>query len=162
MGTADLEDASAASAAVLAGHFMIWAGPATTMHQRKFVPDILTCILIQPLGLMKDAQIALYVFMLLMNCVQYFASRSGHAASRDQHVLVGALTLIFLTMKYVEPVSEPATTTTLTTTTKPLCATEHTNVNAVIGTVLQVSVQAVLCSVVAKVVVSIMRCRVAT
>merc|ERR1712151_555773 len=90
------DDASAAAAAVLAGHFMIWSGPATTMHQRKFVPDIITCILIQPLGLMedvavilatwagetpksqKDAQIALYVFMLLMNCVQYVASRSLH------------------------------------------------------------------------------------
>merc|ERR1712203_1075702 len=45
---AKLEGASAASAAVLAGHFMIWAGPPTTMHQRNFVPDVLTCVLMQP------------------------------------------------------------------------------------------------------------------
>merc|ERR1719188_1796767 len=88
-----LGDVSAAVAAVLAGHFMIWSGAPTTMHQRKFIPDIVTCILIQPLGLFEDvgvilatwagataqsqkeAQIALYVFMLLMNMVQYFSTQ---------------------------------------------------------------------------------------
>lgn len=81
---------SAATAAVLAGHFMIWAGPATTMYQRKFVPDWWTCTIIQPLGLMEDvavilatwagvsltsrrhAEVSLLGFMAVMNVVDYF------------------------------------------------------------------------------------------
>merc|ERR1711998_729422 len=83
----------AASAAVLAGHFMIWSGPATTMCQRKFVPDWFTCAIIQPLGLMEDvavvlaawagesaasekqAEIGLYIFMAAMNLVNWAAHR---------------------------------------------------------------------------------------
>merc|ERR1719183_1587100 len=44
-------DETAASAALLAGHLMIWAGAPTTMYSRLFVPDAVTCCLIQPLGL---------------------------------------------------------------------------------------------------------------
>ncbi|CAK0802837.1 unnamed protein product, partial [Prorocentrum cordatum] len=180
---AGFDDKGAASAAVLTGHFMIWAGPATTMHQRMFVPDIITCVLIQPLGLMEDvavvlatwagetpqsqkaAQIALYVFMLLMNCVQYITSRSEfiaftsmHAASSARHLIVGALTLIFLTLKFLQPVNEPSTTSTFTTSAISFCATEHTNVTAVTWTVLQVSAEAVMCSVLAKVLVNCFPC----
>merc|ERR1712216_778991 len=39
------ETASASSAAVLAGHLMMWAGTPATMHQRNFVPDWHTCVL---------------------------------------------------------------------------------------------------------------------
>merc|ERR1719163_904177 len=86
-------DDSAAAAAVLAGHFMIWAGPATTMYSRKFVPDWWTCVFIQPLGLLEDvaivlaawagepgtnnqqyAEISLYFFMLLMNGIRAILS----------------------------------------------------------------------------------------
>lgn len=83
------DDATCASAAVLAGHFMIWAGPATTMCQRLFVPDLVTCALIQPLGLMEDvavvlatwagesaesarlAEMGMYLFMMLMNLLNF-------------------------------------------------------------------------------------------
>jgi hypothetical protein len=103
-------DHDAAAAAVLGGHFMIWSGPATTMHQRKFVPDWWTCIFIQPLGLMEDvaivlatwagesassqrsAEISLYFFMLLMNGVRanvvnkdLITRRDGHSARYARH-----------------------------------------------------------------------------
>merc|ERR1712137_602953 len=85
---------SAASAAVLAGHFMIWAGPATTMYQRNFIPDWTTAVFIQPLGLFEDvavvltawagsspedqrwAECSLYVFMMVMNITRYLGTRT--------------------------------------------------------------------------------------
>lgn len=87
MKALETQDESAAAGAVLMGHFMIWAGPATTMYQRLFVPDVVTCILVQPLGLLEDvlvtlaawaasspknekgAELALYFFMMTMNLV---------------------------------------------------------------------------------------------
>lgn len=90
-----------ASTAVLAGHFMIWAGPATTMCQRKFIPDFLTCALIQPLGLMEDvavvlatwagsspqsqkrAEMGLYLFMMAMNVAHWATRDAQKEATRD-------------------------------------------------------------------------------
>ena len=84
-------DEKSAAGGVLAGHFMLWAGPATTAYQRKFVPDWLTCVVVQPLGLLEDvavvlatwagtsdehqrkAEISLYIFLLLVNVTRYAA-----------------------------------------------------------------------------------------
>lgn len=97
---ANVDNEGAASAAVLSGHFMIWAGPATTMCQRKFVPDWSTCAIIQPLGLMEDvgvvlaawagksatsakqAEIGLYIFMATMNFLNW-ATRAERKKTGD-------------------------------------------------------------------------------
>jgi hypothetical protein len=108
---------SSAAAAVLAGHFMIWSGPAATAHQRKFVPDWWTCVFIQPLGLAEDvavvlatwagtsaanqksAEIALYFFMLAMNAVRAIcvgSARCSHACRErlTEHLVVFALVVV--------------------------------------------------------------------
>jgi len=112
---AGAEAKSASAIAVLAGHFMIWAGPATSMYQRLFVPDWVTCCFIQPLGLLEDvavvlaawagsasqnekpAEISLYMFMMYMNFVTLITFRMAHgpATMRDftQHLIVGLLTM---------------------------------------------------------------------
>jgi len=162
----------AASTAVLAGHFMVWSGPATSMYQRKFVPDWITCILIQPLGLFEDvavvlatwagqsaksqqeAEIGLYGFMIAMNCVRYLSTRRNSSEDKDfwfEHLIVMVLTILAMVFRVMDPVPEIITTTT-TTMSPPLCATEHSNTGALIHTVLKVSALALAFRVVALVV----------
>jgi hypothetical protein len=55
----EMDPVAACAAAVLGSHFMFWAGPATTMYQRRYVPDWTTAAFIQPLGLMEDVAVVL-------------------------------------------------------------------------------------------------------
>jgi hypothetical protein len=132
----------AAATAVLAGHFMIWAGPATTMYSRKFVPDWWTAIIIQPLGMAEDvavvlatwagesvrdrqkAELALYAFMLVMNFVNCITDWEPGISRRRRHVqrvIVACLTA-FLGgyIRYYQNNWAPFSTDedTFTTTTK--------------------------------------------
>jgi len=185
---AKLEDTTAASAAVLAGHFMIWAGPPTTMHQRNFVPDWITCVLMQPLGLMEDvavvlatwagatatsqkqAQIALYGFMLLMNLVRFAALKNSNRRGQSplgveeadclqrapnpgcRHAMVAILTIIFAVVRFQEPVIDPVAIPTTTVATTLPCATDPSNVGAIFWTIATVSVEALAFSLTAKLV----------
>merc|ERR1712032_1336867 len=63
---------------------------------------------------------------------------------------VASMTLFFLVWTSFKHVVEPTTTTT-TTSAPELCATEHSNVKAIVSTVLQVSAEAVVFSFLAKV-----------
>jgi len=122
--TAGAETKSASAVAVLAGHFMIWAGPATSMYQRLFVPDWVTCCFIQPLGLLEDvavvlaewagsapgnekaAEVSLYVFMLYMNLVAFYTSwiakgRPDNNKELIQHLLVGLMTVLLAVWRHV-------------------------------------------------------------
>ena len=83
---------------------MFWAGPATTMHQRLYVPDWTTAALIQPLGLAEDvavviatwaasdprnaihAELALYLFMLAMNAANYSAKAAPPRSECVEHL----------------------------------------------------------------------------
>eukprot|EP00928_Gymnodinium_smaydae_P093827 TRINITY_DN7815_c0_g1_i4.p1 TRINITY_DN7815_c0_g1~~TRINITY_DN7815_c0_g1_i4.p1 ORF type:complete len:502 (-),score=63.26 TRINITY_DN7815_c0_g1_i4:63-1568(-) len=163
----------AAAAAVLAGHFMIWAGPATTMYQRLFIPDVITCIFIQPLGLFEDvavvlatwagqspsdqksAEIGLYIFMLLMNLMRFWSAYDPSQKRGIEHLTVMGLTVLTIVVRcfWRWPFPEGEVTTTTTTTLVPeLCATEHSNVKAMMMTVAFVSTLAVLFRLVARVV----------
>jgi hypothetical protein len=146
------------TAAVLTGHFMFWAGPATSMYSRQFVPDWTTCCLIQPIGHAADiavvlatwagqsvdsrhqAEKGLYVFMMLMNVVSYFTRSSLNLL---EHGIVIVLTFIMLVVRcagFYAPFPEhEEVTTTTATLSPPLCATEHTNVKVVLETCAWVS-----------------------
>lgn len=168
------DSASAAAAAVCAGHFMIWAGPATTMHQRRFVPDWITCIFIQPLGLLEDvavvlatwagesqvteikAEIGLYVFMLVMNLINWMSEKSSCRCAL-QHVLVAAITAarMYVVIQNLENMPALVETTpsplSVTTTLAPgTCETMHSNVAGMAHVVVTVSVVAVASRVVAR------------
>lgn len=164
----------AAAGAVCAGHFMIWAGPATTMNQRLFVPDILTCILIQPLGLAEDvavvlatwagedvvsakkAEISLYGFMLAMNVVRFCSTRPN-IQRRKQHAVVAVMTCLLCLWAYVEFKSLPsaAPLTTMTTTPTPAepdkCAQMHSNVGQMASVVAKVSLAAIVFRLLARI-----------
>lgn len=186
---AQADEGKSCSAATLAGHFMIWAGPATTMYQRQFVPDLVTAVLIQPLGLMEDvavilatwagesataqteAEVALYVFMLILNIVRFgirCRSEDPHSGNEKQswnwqrkvqHLIVGSLTLVTIYVRLYVVTKNPlitvptGTTTTTTTTTiagTPQCGETHTNTKAMFETVAIVSFLAVLFRVIAR------------
>lgn len=141
----ELKPEACASAALLAGHFMIWSGAPTSMYQRKFVPDWLTCIVIQPLGLFEDvavvlatwaghdrstqksAEIGLYIFMMVMN-VLYAITNKIRLSTRHQieHAIIAVLTLVAIAVKWFELIPldalvmdklMPDASTTTTTTT---------------------------------------------
>jgi len=144
---ADTTDAHAAAAAVLSGHFMIWAGPATTMYQRLFIPDWVTCIVIQPLGLLEDvavvlatwagesgvhtlkAELSLLAFMLCANIVRFIGTYSRseehplHGTQKQvvQHLIVAAVTVAVFVWTYTrldsESELESESSSTMTTTT---------------------------------------------
>lgn len=143
---AGVDSTSAAAAAVLAGHFMIWGGPATTMYQRKFIPDWITAAFIQPLGLFEDvaivlatwaasdphnkvsAEIGLYLFMLAMNVANYVGSEAKSCKSKLEHFIVFLIVLAALAFTYTNSLvpshaqwkPDVVTTATTTTTTTPL------------------------------------------
>ena len=163
---ADVKDETAASAAVLAGHFMVWAGPPTTMYQRKFVPDWATGMLIQLLGLMEDvavvlatwagtnpqtqcdAEIGLYIFMIAMNAIR-FCGLSKERDIREEHLSMLFLTLLATATKlflkfdteFVASMMKEVTTTILM---PPLCATAHSNIKLMVYTFGKVSLIALV------------------
>mmetsp|Transcript_12451 Transcript_12451/g.33072 ORF Transcript_12451/g.33072 Transcript_12451/m.33072 type:complete len:456 (-) Transcript_12451:319-1686(-) len=169
----------AAATAVLAGHFMIWSGPATTMYSRKFVPDWLTAIMIQPLGMTEDvavvlatwaggsasdrqkAELSLYVFMLamnLVNCITDWDEKKHRIRRHCQRLIVASLTVSLFSFRYYKqqwfPFSDEEfqfTTTTVTTTGGPQCQAIHSNVKFMLETVAWVSAMAVLFRIIAKV-----------
>jgi len=179
--SAGVDPKGAASAAVLAGHFMIWAGPPTTMYQRMFVPDWWTCIIIQPLGLFEDvavvlatwagqsaadqkyAEMSLYGFMLVCNVAHLYAnkrSESGERAELDMlHYVVGGFTVIAFLARLADfsPIAShlsfpAAPTETISKKDTDLCAAEHSNVKAMLLTVGWVSFLAVVFGLIAKII----------
>jgi hypothetical protein len=167
---------AAATAAVLSGHFMVWAGPATTCYQRLFVPDWVTCALIQPLGLMEDvavvlstwagespasqraAEISLYAFMFLMNLVHAATVKVLSRKDKVQHVIVGCLVVAALSIRcfFDNPFITVPSVITAATTAAPTpamgagsCASEHANTKAMLETAGWVSFLACLFNVAA-------------
>lgn len=164
-----------AATAVLAGHFMIWAGPATTMYSRKFVPDWWTAIVIQPLGMMEDvavvlatwagssassrqqAEVSLYGFMLAMNLANYITAYDKKQKRGLVHLIVAVLTASLAGIRlYADiwvpfPKTGPITTATATAvaTGHLQCEGVHSNVKAMGQTVAWVTLMAVLFRVVA-------------
>jgi len=164
----------AAASAVLAGHFMIWSGPATTMYTRKFVPDWMTSIIIQPLGLTEDvavvlatwaggsvndrrsAELTLYGFMLFMNLVNLitdFKETRRGAKLHAQRAIVACLTIFLggfirgylqIWFPFRQDQGPEVTTSTVTTTVEPQCASIHSNVTAMGETIAWVTLMAFL------------------
>ena len=149
------DDVSASTAALLAGHFMFWAGPATSMHQRKFVPDWITSVCIQPLGLMEDvavvlaswaaidalnkekAEVGMYMFMLSMNAANYCGRAERSNQKMKEHFIAGGCVALCLIMVWWGiAVAPPLTMTTMTTTASAIfvdgmqCVTVHTDLTA--------------------------------
>lgn len=165
------ERETAAAMAVLTGHFMIWAGPATTMYSRKFVPDWWTSIIIQPLGMSEDvavvlatwaggsvsdrekAELSLYAFMLIMNFVNYvtYWNPKKRGWKRGiEHLIVAVMTAVLAgyirlyLQIWVPFTQEEFTTTTITTTAAPHCKSIHSNVKAMLTTIAWVTLMAML------------------
>merc|ERR1712187_853244 len=96
------------------------------------------------------------------NLVRFIAVRSQEATSAHssdcahqiplsgvRHIMIAAMTIAVGVYVYQQEVPEPVTTT-ITTTAPPMCATEHSNVKAIVGTVATVSVEAMAFSILAK------------
>jgi len=171
-----------AAMSVLAGHFMIWAGPATTMHSRKFVPDWWTSIIIQPLGMTEDvavvlatwagsspsarqhAELALYGFMFAMNVANYATAYDSRRKRELVHLLVAVMTVSLASIRFFGDIWVPfpeatvTTATTMTTTAAAVghaqCESVHSNVVTMGKTIAWVTVMAVLFRVVALTLVS--------
>lgn len=179
-------DEFAASTAVMAGHFMIWAGPATTMHTRKFVPDWWTSIIIQPLGMTEDvavvlatwagesakdrqkAELALYAFMLIMNFVNWrtdWKATERRPKRHVQRVMVAFLTVFFgVYIRWYKEFWFPFTNDENAYTTTPApatdgqqCETVHSNVKFMGETIAWVTLMAFLFRIVARCATCCMR-----
>jgi len=163
----DENETAAAGAALLAGHFMIWAGPATTMYSRKFVPDWVTLISIQPIGLIEDvavilatwagrneasqhsAEQGLLCFMLTMNFIRYMTRSEVEKKYLHEHMYVALFTVCALLVRWSGlfwpfPHLDAVITTTTTTTPHPqLCLSEHSNIKVMAMTSAWVTVLAI-------------------
>ena len=155
------------------------------MCQRHFVPDWVTCALIQPLGLMEDvvvvlaawagespasakmAEMALYIFMATMNGVNWWTSPTCRQTSSPhedlraqnekwQHLIVLAVTIAAGTICASQPVASPLATTTPAALPAP-CAPPHANLGVMVHLTIKVSVIAIFARLLARLMVSCRR-----